>query len=327
MIAALAASALIVGVVSGFGSGGEDPKRVIATTFGKPHDYSSGRLDARIGIEGGGITGANGISLGLQGPWSSKGGGAIPSFAMDTDLALGSRNVRVRLISNGESGWVDFAGLTYRLPDSVFGAFKEAWSGNAGGGGGRQGSLLDRLGFKPGDWVRDPKTVGEEKVGGVETVHVTANLNSEKLVADVASVLTAANKAGGGLLSIPGLSDAAAAQLGGAVEEARFDLWSGKDGGAIRKLTVVVRTRQAGPLPPLKLDFSVAIDQLGSPQAIEVPKNAESFSGVAGLLAGAAGLLGADPGGEDPAAKAYSDCVARAKDTKSVNACLDGLVK
>ena len=326
MVGVLAASAVIVGVVSGFGSSGPDPKQVVATTFGKPHDYSSGRLDARLSIEGGGITGANGVALGLQGPWSSKGGGAIPSFAMDTDLSLGSRNVRVRLISNGESGWVDFAGLTYKLPDSVFGSFKEAWAGNADGGG-RQGSLLDRLGFKPGDWIQNPKTVGEETVGGVETVHVTASLDSEKLVADVASVLTAANKAGGGLLSIPGLSDAAAAQLGGAVEEARFDLWSGKDDGAIRKLTVVVRTRQAGPLPPLKLDFSVAIDQLGSPQAIEVPKNAESFGGVAGLLAGAAGLLGSDSGGEDPAAKAYTDCVAKAKDTKSVNECLDGLVK
>jgi hypothetical protein len=320
------ASAVIVGVVSGFGSSGPDPKQVVAETFGKPHDYSSGRLNARIGVEGGGITGANGIAVGLQGPWSSRGGGAIPSFAMDTDLSLGSRNVRVRLISNGESGWVDFAGLTYKLPDSVFGSFKEAWAGNAGSGG-RQGSLLDRLGFKPSDWIKDPKTVGDENVGGVETVHVTADLDSQKLVADVASLLTSANKAGGGLLSIPGLSDAAAAQLGGAVEEAKFDLWSGKEDSAIRKLTVTVRTRQAGPLPPLKLDFSVAIDELNRPQTIEVPKNAESFGGVAGLLAGAAGLLGGDAGGEDPAAKAYSDCVAKAKDTKSVNDCLDGLVK
>lgn len=309
--------------MAGCGSS-EDPNEVIARAFTEPHRYDSGRLDAKVSLSGGGLTGeTGGLKLALQGPWTTNGKGKVPSFAMDTELGLGGRDVRVRLISNGKSAWVDFSGLTYELPKSVFDGFASAYTGAAAGREGGAG-LLQRIGFNPVDWIESPELVGDEKVGGAETVHVKAKVDVGKLASDLSSVLEAANSAGGGLLSVPGLTDRAKAQLGGAVQTADFDLWAGKDDGELRKVTVTVRTRSLGPLPPLAVDFSVELDSLNEPQQIEIPKNAQSFGGIAGLLAGVAGLGG---GGEGSANSAYSECVSKAKDADAVAKCTEQLVQ
>lgn len=319
----LVAAALIA--VAGLTACGEseNPDEVISKAFNEPHTYDSGRLDAKISLKGAGLAGDGGLSLGLQGPWKTSGKGKVPSFEMDAELGLGGRDVRVRLISDGKAAWVDFSGLSYALPQAVFDGFESAYTGSAAGRQGGAG-LLDRLGFSPGRWIKSPEVVGDEKVGGVETVHVKADIDVRRLTSDLVSLLAAANSAGGGLLQIPGLDDKAREQLGGAVDQAEFNLWAGTDGGEIRKVTVVVRTRSVGPLPPLAVDFSVELTALNEPQEITIPKNAQSFEGLAGLLAGVAGLGG---GGEGSANSSYSDCVSKAKDADAVAKCTEELVQ
>ena len=299
----------------------KDAQAIVESTFSKPHDYKSGRLDATLSISGGSDSGAAAGSIKLQGPWQSTGKAGVPAFSVDLDLGTGGRTIRVRLISDGKGAWVDFSGLTYKLPDSVFKAFESAW---AGGGASSGGNLLTRLGFDPNGWITSPELVGDEQLGGVDVTHVKAKVNVAKVADELGGILSAASSAGAGLIPIPQITDKLREQLSGSVQQADFNLWTGKADGAIRRLSVVIGTKQAGALPPLSVNFDVALSSLNEPQTIEIPKNAGGFGGLAGILAGVAGL---GSGGEGSGGSTYTDCVAKAKTAEAVAACTAQLIK
>jgi hypothetical protein len=308
------------------GCGGDDntsqtAQRTIDSTFSQPHDYKSGRLDATLSVSGGSDSGAAAGSIKLQGPWQSTGRGGVPKFSVDVDLGTGGRTIRVRVISDGKGAWVDFSGLTYKLPDSVFKAFQSAWAGQGSGSG---GNLLTRLGFDPSGWISSPEVVGDEKLGGVDVTHVKAKVNVAKVADDLGSVLSAASSAGSGLIPIPQITDKVREQLSGAVDQADFNLWTGKSDGAIRRVSVSIHTKQTGPLPPLSINFDVNLSSLNEPQTIEIPTNAGGLGGLAGILAGVAGL---GSGGEGSGGGTYADCVAKAKTADAVAACTAQLIK
>ena len=318
---AMASTSFVATGCGGDGNTSQSAQKTIEATFNEPHDYKSGRLDATLSINGGSDSGAAAGSIKLQGPWQSTGTGGVPSFSVDVDLGTGGRTIRVRLISDGKAAWVDFSGLTYKLPDSVFKAFESAW---AGGGAGSGSNLLTRLGFDPTGWITSPEVVGDEKLGGVDVTHVKAKVNVAKVADDLGGILSAASAAGAGLIPIPQITDKVREQLAGAVEQAEFNLWTGKSDGAIRRLSVAIGTKQAGPLPPLAINFDVSLSALNEPQTIEIPKNAGGFGGLAGILAGVAGL---GSGGEGSGSGTYSDCVAKAKTAEAVAACTAQLIK
>jgi len=322
----VAALALLTAPLAAGGCGGDDgssksAQAIIETTFNEPHDYKSGRLDAKLAIDGGSDSATSAGSIAIQGPWQSTGKGGVPSFSVDVDLGTAGRTIRVRLISDGKAAWVDFSGLTYKLPDSVFKAFESAW---AGGGSGSGSNLLTRLGFDPNGWITSPEVVGDEKLGGVDVTHVKAKVNVARVADELGGILSAASSAGAGLIPIPQLTAKVREQLSGSVDKAEFNLWTGKSDGAIRRLSVVIGTKQAGALPPLSVNFDVALSSLNEPQTIEIPKNASGFGGLAGILAGVAGL---GLGGEGSGGGTYSACVAKAKTAEAVAACTETLLK
>lgn len=313
-------------VIGGAGCGGasaDDAQQVVDRALAEPHSYRSGVLDARLAIGGGSNASTSAFSLSLKGPWQSSPKGKVPSFAMGTDLKLGGRDLGVRFTSDGRALWATVGGLSYELPGAVFKAFESAYNGSGGSGNGGA-TLLSRLGFDPTGWITSPETVGSETVGGAETVHVRADVKVDRLADDLDSILTAANGAAGGLLPVPELSGKVREQLAAAVEQASFDLWAGKDDGAIRRVKVTVRTNRVGAAPPVSIDFDVTLGDLNTPQKIEIPDDAANFSGIAGLVAGALGL---GDGGEGSGNSAYSKCVSKAKDATAVAKCTESLIK
>lgn len=242
---------------------------------------------------------------------------------MDTGAKVGGNTVSVKLISDGGSAWVDFSGMIYKLPASVFKAFESAYTGGAASAK-PNSNLLDRLGFDPTAWVKSPRVAGDEKVGGDDTVHVSGEVDVTRLGSDLGALLNAAGGAASGLLPVPKLTDQIREQLAGAVEQASFDLWSAKADNSLRRVRVVVKTAKNGALPALAIVFDVTLTELNRPQEIAIPSTSKSFGGLAGLLAGVAGLVG---GGEDAGSGAYSDCVAKARDADAVANCTKALVR
>jgi len=309
------------------GCGGADDtsaqaQTVISKTFSEHHDYGSGKLDANLSIGGGAPNDTSNLGLALSGPWTSS-GQPVPKFAMETGVKVSGNTMKVKLISDGKAAWVDFSGIVYKLPESVFKAFESAYTGGASSGK-PNSNLLDRLGFDPTGWVKSPEVVGDEKVGDTDTVHVKAQIDVTKLGTDLGALLNAAGGAASGLLPIPMLTDQIRAQLAGAVEESTFDLWSAKSDNSLRRVLVVVKTTKSGALPALAINFDIALTEVNQPQAIAIPTSSTSFGGLAGALAGIAGLVG---GGEGSGSGAYSECVAKAKDADAVANCTKELVK
>ena len=312
---------LLAGLFSGCGGSSEEANKVLDRTFSQPHKYSSGQLDADIQLDGAGLTGKSGqLALTLKGPFSSNGKGNLPSFQMDTGLKLGARKVKLEVTSNGKSMWLGIAGIPYAMPAKVFESFKSAYLGKDMKS---SGSLLDRLGFRPADWLKDPEVVGDEMIGGTQTVHVRAGVDGTKLVADLGSLLGAAGGVGAGVVNVPAATAQAQRKLAKAVKTAELNVWSGKEDGALRKLDVTVDVGAVDGQRPTKLRFLVTLTDLNQPQQIQIPKTARQFSELTGLIASVSGAgsgsLGAKP--SDPKAKRFESCVAKAPNVKAAKLC------
>lgn len=323
-IAGIAAALAFVGVFSGCGGSNANPQEVLNRTFAQPHSYSSGQLDAKLLLDGQGLTGSNGkLELTLKGPFQSNGKGTVPSFSMKTGLGLGTRHADLVFTSNGKEMWLGLAGLQYTLPPQVFQSFSKGWLG----GGGGSGSVLDRLGFQPKDWLANPETVGEDSVGGEDTVHVQSKVNGAALLDQFGTLLGTAGGAGGGLLNVPSLSAEQKAELAKSVKEAKIDIWSAKSDGSLRKLEVTVLIAPTGGQRETKMEFSFTLSDLNSKQVIDVPQAARPFTELSNMIASVSGTLGAGANSTAGAANAFTKCTQQAKTLEEAKKCSKELTR
>jgi hypothetical protein len=315
----LALCAAVVGLLSGCGGSDANPKDVLHRTFGQPHTYASGQLDAHLLIDGQGLTGSNGkLELSLQGPFHSNGKGTVPSFSMKTGLALGTRHVDLVFTSDGKQMWLGLAGLQYTLPPQVFASFSKGW---LGGSASKSGSILDRLGFQPSQWLANPETVGEEKVGGVEAVHVRSHVDGAALLDQFGTLLGTAGGAGGGLLNVPSLSKQQKAELAKSVKKAQIDVWSAKSDGSLRRLDVTVDVAPTGGQRETKLEFSFTISDLNQQQVINAPQKARPFTELSNMIASVSGSLGTGANSKAGGANAFEKCTQQAKSLEEAKKC------
>lgn len=264
--------------VAAFGIGlsghGEADTKALAAAFGEKHVYRSGRLAVSLEVTGSALTG-NGrpaFALDLRGPFSSNGGGRVPSFAFQADVGPNaSSNTPIGLLSNGQALWVNAAGRWYAMPPSVFAAFSSSYIGEDQAAG-ADSSPLARAGFRPLNWLRSWELVGHERSDRVNLVHVRSSVDTEKLLGDLGSLFAVAGAAGGELLGIAGFQPTDAARIAGTVSHAQADLWVGQEDGALRRVRVEVRVGGAAGLEPARLLLDIAISQLNRPQRIEPPK-------------------------------------------------------
>ena len=132
---------------------------------------------------------------------------------------------------------------------------------------------------------------GSANVGGVETDHVTAGVNTEKMIDDVFAL---GARTGNSQLS--GFSAAQKQQVGQAVKSAKLDLYTAKSDGTLRKLAAQVSldTPQGSGNVSFELEFS----EVDKPQKITAPSNALPLSALDGNL-GANLLAGIQQGTTD----------------------------
>ena len=298
-----------------------DASSVMNRTFSEPHVYRSGKLTLDLRLEGKPLTGSAGpFRLALQGPFSSNGGGNVPSFALLIALRLGSNSSRLGLISNGKNAWMDLAGTAYTLPPSVMESFVKAYRTDPSKQSKRDSSPLERTGFKPLDWVKSSEVVGDEQVGNTQTVHVRASVDAPKMLADLSQLLGAARSAGGGLLSLSDLSAADAQKLGSSIDSAQVNIWSGKDDGALRRITIDLQTKPTKGASQARISLDLAMTELNTPELIEAPKQAKPFSELAALVSTLAGTK-SGKSELDPKARSYEECVRKAANLDAAQSC------
>jgi hypothetical protein len=335
---------------------------LLSKTFGGGQAVKSGRLSLGLSLDLQGLQGVNGpITAKLSGPFKTK-KNEIPEFALDLSISAQGTTFTAGATSIGGKGFLSFQGSDYAVPANVFAAFQQGFKQaqkQQSSKSTKNNPSLKSLGIDPTTWLKNPKKVGTEKVGGTDTVHIASQIDVPKLLADINVLLARAAKLGiSRQQQIPTkLTDAQISQIAAAVRSAQLDVFTGNDDQVLRRLVLALGVdvpqasqQNAGGLSKADIKLTLQIDDLNGDQSIKAPASPKPFSqlqsalgglglGSAGAGTGATGSTTpgaaggtAAPGGATgaggtnaAAANAYLDCINAAKTDAQRSACVSKL--
>jgi hypothetical protein len=295
---ALLCIALSAALLSACGGGdSDDVKSTLDKAFSTP--IKSARIDLEVTLKLDGIKQLNGpIKLSVQGPYESGGSQTIPKADWDVAASAAGQNFSAGFISTGTNAWVGFQGQNYEVGRLAVAQINRQIK-QAAGKNDKKG--LAQFGIDPRDWLTDAKDEGDEKVGGVDTDHVSATLDVGKFVDDLNALV---KKAGSSTGTSAQITPAQKKQIEDVVKNPRFDVYVGKDDNVIRRLSAdlsfSVPSEQQAQLGGLKsgtLSFSIEFAEVGKPQTFTAPENAKPLSELTSQLGGLGSVLGGGSGG------------------------------
>jgi hypothetical protein len=336
--AAAAVLALTAFLTACGGSKSTDAVSLLKQTFAPGHSVKSGKLTVGLTLDTKGLRSLPGpVLVSVTGPFQTHGKGKVPSFDLSLAIIGKSTNFQAGLLSTSDKAYLKLHGTTFQLGGPQFASLQRAFSS----GKPNQPSLGD-LGIKPLAWLHNPRRVGTQKVGGVDTYHVTAQVDVPRFLQDVNRAIAKAARLGSQATSAipPSFSPSTIDAIRRSVRSASFDLWTGKDDRRLRRLTVrlgilVPKALQAkaGGLQSGQVAFGLAFTDRDKPQDIRAPANARPYSDLQALLGGTAlGGSGTAPsggsggggatttptqpssgsGGSGSTGSPYFDCIAKA---------------
>jgi hypothetical protein len=330
---ALVCVALCAAFLSACGSGSSaDVKDTLNKAFSTPIKSASIDLEVTLNLDG--VKQLNGpVKLSVQGPYETGGSKTIPKADWDIAASAAGQNFTAGFTSTGDNAWVNFQGQNYEVGQQAVAKLNQQIQ-QAAGKKKQQG--LSQFGIDPRDWLKDAKDEGTEKVGGVETDHVSAALDVGKFLDDLNRIV---QKAGSSTGTAAQITPSQKKQIQDVVENPRFDVYVGKDDNVIRRLSSDLsfsvpsdKQAQVGGLKSGTLSFSIEFANVGKPQTINAPANAKPLSELTAQLGGLSGVLGgtgastgsgsgsSGSGSGGPSSKAlqaYSNCLQKADPSKA----------
>lgn len=352
-LALLAALALTASAAFGLAAcGGESasdqsPQELLKDTFGPDHEIKSGKLDIALQLDLNGLDGlSDPVAIKLTGPFQSQGKDKLPKFDLALRLSSSGQSFSAGAVSTGEKGFIKLQGQAYDVGAQIFDQFEKGYAEAQKASKNDEGTTLSSLGVNPSNWLQNPRRAGEEKVGGADTVHVTAGIDVERFLRDVDTLLKKAGDLGvtgaTGAEVPQGLTDKQRRDIASAVKSASLDVYPGADDKTLRrlKLQVVLDVPQAvrrsvGGLTDGTIGFDMTIGDLNEDQEIKSPSGARPLaelsqalggllggSGSGGSSSGSGSGSGNGSGSADGAQSAYLQCVqAAGQDIAKVQDC------
>jgi hypothetical protein len=190
------------------------------------------KLDLALSVKIDGVPAAAGAAGALLSqPINLKVSGVSDSAAKSSDvdiaLDLGALALKAKLLSDGTKQWIQYDDNWYVLDTA-------ALAGAAGGVTGGTtttpkvdtGKITSAL-ADPSKYFKDSKKVGDEKVGDIETEHISGTL-------DVAAALDGIKQIGGSTTTP--ISPEEQKQLTDALNDPKVDVWVGKDDRVVHRL-------------------------------------------------------------------------------------------
>jgi hypothetical protein len=268
-------------------SGKSDPQELLNQAFSSEGAPKSGRIDASFSAS---LTGAPGqlaspVSFKLVGAFTDGAGAQLPKADLDMTIKAMGQNAQLGFISTGKRMFVGLQGNHYLVPERELNRL----SGDRGSGADRQPlALLRPLGVDPGAWVKNERELGTETVRGVETTHVSADVDVRRTLDDMMKLAAnAPNLAGVRGQELPA---EAVEQVEDAVKQAKLDVFVGKDDKLLRRAAFQVEIDAKSPVGgnPVagKLNLVLDLSDLNEPQTVRAPKEARPFSDLPSALSG-----------------------------------------
>ncbi len=335
------ATALATSACGSSSSDSGGAQALLRQTFTGTHMIKSGVLGFELSLTpSGSSTIATPITIGLSGPFQSRGTGQLPASKLGLSINALGHHGALGVISTGTAGYVTLDGAAYQLPTAAFQKLASSFSGATGtsGTGG-----LSKLGIDPLHWLTNPSVVGTESMGGASTTHIRAHVNVNALLGDLTTFLGKASASGAtGTAALPNtLSPATRQHIAATVRNPIVDVWTGTSDKTLRKLAVNLNVPVTGRISSLLgglssagVGLTIQYANLNQPQVIAAPTTLQPFSGftaklrqIVGAVRSALGskLLGSASGssssgaqGSAPTATSssglsrYSQCLARA---------------
>jgi hypothetical protein len=340
LLAALAAAflALATGRLGG-GGGGPSASEIVDRAFATD-TFKSGKFAASVKVA---LAGASNPQLGsfqvkIDGTFQND--ARTPKSKFDMSFSGLGSSLGFGFLSTGKEAFVELGDRAYRVPQSQLDELKKQNAQQAQSFAG-----LAALGVNPRSWLATPTRRGTATVGGVETNHVSAAVDTTRLVDDFLALGRVSGQSGTRTLSTRDRR-----QLQQALKSATVDLYAAKSDGTLRKLSGQARIEAPAGSGDIRisgngtLSFDMEFSDINKPQEISAPRHARPFDqfqtdfssrllGIAGAGGGTGGSsrgasTGSESGGSStPAptlpgsAQAYLDCVQKARTTAQLQQC------
>lgn len=353
VVIALIAALLLT--ACGDSGGDEDPAEVLQATFSNQEAVNSGTFDVSVELTSEGGEDAGTFKASLGGPFQGA-EGEFPSFDIDAEAELESAaqdfSGSAGLISTGDAAYVNFQDTEYEVPQQAFDQFASTFNRlqaqTEKQASGQNGNFLASIGIDPTNWLTDLSNDGTEDVEGTETIHISGEADTPKLIEDIKKIAENAPQAAQQLTPQQlGEFD----QLTGIIESAELDVFTGKDDDILRKLEADLKLNPPsadGAPSEVTLKFTITLGELNEPQEISAPADAVPLQGLldqlgvdagslgqlGGALGGTGASQGAAGGGAPPAAdtqpapsndptQAYLECLQTASGEAALQQCAE----
>jgi hypothetical protein len=272
---------------------------LLAKTFAATSAIDSGQIDLHLAVAltGSGQLAGQPLSLDVSGPFQRDGSGRLGTDLTIT-LTKASKTHTLGVDVVDGAVYVGVGGTFYELPSNILHA-RHAGGGGSTGASGISG-LFGALGIDPRSWLTDPHDAGTATIGGVNTAHFTAGVDTQRAVADLSKLI--GQRLGGATGANGPSTSTVTAELqliASAITSAQLDVYTGTSDHVVRRIHLGVvftvpsaLSALAGGLTGGSLDFDATLTQLNAPQSVSAPANSRPFSALGGGLSKLAGGLG-----------------------------------
>lgn len=311
-LVAIAASSAASLVACGGEQGETNVEGLLDRAFRKSIGSADVKIDAQIAVDGLPAF-ERPVRIQASGPYI---GGRHTLPKLDLDLTIGAQGagqtVQSGVLSTGDRAFVKFGGEFYEQTRAdVERANRQLRRGRRGA----SGSLRD-FGLEPRRWVVDARDQGVEKVGGVETRHVSGRLDTHRLFRDLNRVVErSANAVGGRDPDVPDpLSSHDIDRLAEIVRSPTFDVYVGEDDDVVRRVSASLEVRVpegdrdlVGGIEGGSLRFSVDLLDVDGDQVVRAPLKSRPIGDLTKQLGGLGALAGRTDQGSAGAGPDSSD--------------------
>jgi hypothetical protein len=259
------------------------------------------KLDAELRLEGSPSL-ERPVRLQASGPFISN-EDRLPSADIEVKLGSdgGGQTVTTGVLLTGDRAFVKFQDVYYEQPRAQVRRANRALRRNRS-----RDSSLSELGFDPRGWLAAAQDEGEADVAGVKTRHVSGTLDVESMLRDFNRFLRRSGQAVGratGQAAPQTLSAAQIRSITAAVENPRFDVYTGKEDGLVRRVSGRLdfelpesSRAELGGIRAGAIEFSLELADVNGDQEIEPPAKARPISALTRSLGGQSALEGLGSG-------------------------------
>ena len=215
---------LAVLALAACGGGGESATDVLGETADNLGEIRSGDLTLELLFS---TNQGQQQGFTLKGPFSLE-GERLPVAELAYTQVAGDQQAQLTFLSTGEEAFVEVNDVAYELPGDVEREIEQATAELETDG-------LDEQ-IELGDWIENPKRSEGGNVGGAETDKIVADLNVVNVVNGLMEIAAAFN----GSKARPEIEGQSAEQVQNSVENARIEVYTGKNDRLLRRLLLSI---------------------------------------------------------------------------------------